>query len=386
VTLAIGNQSMRILQLISSAGYYGAENVLVCLAESLRSAGHENLIGVFHNQHRPNTEIADRARTLALPTVIFPCRGRLDRDAIASIQQCVRDNDIDLIHTHGYKSNIYGILAARAARVPMVATCHNWPALTLPLRLYSILDRMVLHKANHVVAVSENVRRRLRHFAISRRKISVIQNGVDTRRFASAQPVLRQELGLNGRTVVGAVGRLSSEKGHKFLLEAAPRLFAEFPDLAVVFVGAGPEQPALESLAKEFNLQDRVFFAGFRNDMPQVYASIDIFVLPSLEEAMPLTMLEAMAAGLPVVASDVGDIGKTIGSSDCGLLVQPGSAEELLAALARVLRDPALRAALGANARARVHSAFSIQRTAAQYLEVYQSVLHARRSWRYELA
>ena len=377
---------MRILQLISSAGYYGAENVLVCLAESLRSSGHENVIGVFRNQHRPNTQVADRAQALALPTVIIPCRRRVDREAVAEIREYVKNNDIDLIHTHGYKSNIYGILAARAARIPIIATCHNWPASTLPLRLYSILDRVLLRKANHIVAVSENVRERLRRFAISPRKITVIQNGVDTRRFASGQPVLRHELNLGGRTIIGVVGRLSSEKGHKFLLRAAPRLIEEFSTIALVFIGSGPEQPALESLARELNLQDHVFFAGFRQDMPDVYASLDIFALPSLEEALPLTVLEAMAAGLPILASNVGDIGKIIVSGVSGLLVEPGSADELYGALAQLLRDSALRDALRANARATVNSSSSVQRMAAQYLELYESVLHSCRPLRYELA
>jgi len=377
---------MRILQLISSAGYYGAENVLVCLAESLRSSGHENVIGVFHNQHKPNTEVADRAQAFALPTFIVPCRSRLDRDAVTAIREYVKNNDIDLIHTHGYKGNIYGILAARAARVPIIATCHNWPASSLPLRLYSVLDRIVLRKANHIVAVSENVRERLRRFAISPRKITVIQNGVDTRRFASAQPVLRHDLNLNGRMIIGVVGRLSSEKGHKFLLRAAPRLIEEFPAVALVFIGSGPEQPALASLARELNLQDRVFFAGFRQDMPEVYASLDVFVLPSLEEALPLTVLEAMAAGLPILASKVGDIGKIIVSGDSGLLVESGNADGLYGALARLLKDPALRDSLGAHARATVNSRFSVQRMAAQYLELYESVLHSCRPLRYELA
>jgi len=377
---------MRILQLISSAGYYGAENVLVCLAESLRSAGHENVIGVFHNQHKPNTQVADRAQALSLPTLIIPCRSRVDRGAVAAIREYVKNHDIDLIHTHGYKGNIYGILAARAARVPIIATCHNWPASTLPLRLYSFLDRIVLRKANHIVAVSENVRERLRRFAIPSRKITVIQNGVDTARFASARPVLRHELNLDGRTVIGVVGRLSSEKGHKFLLRAAPRLIEEFPTVALVFIGSGPEQPALESLTRELNLQDRVFFAGFRRDMLQVYASIDILVLPSLEEGLPLTVLEAMAAGLPILASRVGDIGKIIVSGVSGLLIEPGSTDGLYGALVQLLRDPALRDTLRANARATVNSSFSVQRMAAQYLELYASVLHSCRPLRYELA
>jgi len=377
---------MRILQLISSAGYYGAENVLLCLAESLRSSGHENVIGVFRNQHKPNTQIADRARAAGLETVIIPCRSRIDREAVAAIRECIKTKEIDLLHTHGYKSNIYGIKAARAARIPLVATCHNWPGLTLPLRLYSILDRIALHRANHIVAVSDNVRKRLRRFAIPASKITVIQNGIDTARFASANPALRQEFHLNGKTVIGAVGRLSSEKGHSFLLRAVARIAEEFPNLAVVFAGSGPEQPALESLARELKLENKVVFAGFRQDVPEVYASLDIFVLPSLQEALPLTLLEAMAAGLPVVASHVGDVRKIVVSGESGLLAEPGSADSLYRALAELLRQPALRDTLRAKGRTVVSTSFSVQRMATRYLQVYESVLHSCRPLRYELA
>jgi glycosyltransferase involved in cell wall biosynthesis len=279
------------------------------------------------------------------------------------------------MHTHGYKSDLYGIAAARRARVPVVATCHNWTGASLPLRLYSILDRAVLHKAQHIAAVSEQVRRKLVQFAIPEAKITVIPNGIAIEPFRTARPTLRDEFNLGARTVIGVVGRLSSEKGHRFLLHAAQQLTAGFPDVAFLFVGAGPEQAALESLTRELNLADRIFFAGFRDHMPDVYASIDILALPSLKEGSPLVLLEAMAAALPVVATNVGDVEKIVVSGQSGLLVEPRNPQALRDALARLLVDIGLRRRLAASGQRCVAEHFSAASMAQKYIDIYEDAL-----------
>lgn len=366
---------MRILQLISSGGFYGAEAVAASLSSELPKLGHQVVLGVFHNAHNPHLEIAERVRQDGIPLEIIPCRGRLDWAAVRAVRRCVAQHRVDVIHAHGYKSDMYGIVAARMTRVPLVATCHNWTGASVSLRLYSTVDCIVLHQAHHVVAVSQDVCNHLVQFAIPKAKITVIGNGIDTERFGAARPALREELSLGGRTIIGVVGRLSPEKGHKFLLHAAPRLIAEFPDAAFLFVGAGPEQPALESLTRQLNLWDRVFFAGFRDDMPNVYASIDVLALPSLKEGSPLALLEAMAAALPVVATDVGDVGQIVVSGESGLLVAPRNPEALCGAIGRLIADAGLRVRLAANGRRYVQEHFSATRMAQNYVDVYEDVL-----------
>ena len=372
--LAIGN-AVRILQLISSAGYYGAEAVATSLSLELGKLGHEVVLGIFENSHNPHLEIAGKAREHNLALEIIRCQGKMDRKAIHAVRRCVAEHHIDVMHTHGYKSDLYGIAAASRLRVPVVATCHNWTGASLPLRLYSILDRAVLHRAQHIAAVSEQVRRKLVQFAIPKAKIRVIANGVAIDSFRNARPALREEFGLDQRPVVGVVGRLSSEKGHRFLLHAAQQLAADFPDIAFLFVGAGTEQAALESLARRLNLTERIFLAGFRDHMPDVYASMDILALPSLKEGSPLVLLEAMAAALPVVATKVGDVGKIVVSGDSGLLVEPGNPQALRDALARLLADPGFRRRLAAGGQRCVAEHFSAASMAQKYVHMYEDAL-----------
>ena len=366
---------MRILQLISSGGYFGAEVVAANLSVELRKLGHEVVLGVFHNAHNPHLEIAEKARQYNLALEVIPCQGKMDLRAVLAVKRCISKHRIALIHTHGYKSDLYGIAAARAARVPVVATCHNWTEANLPLRLYSIIDRVILHKARHIAAVSEQVREQLVQFAIPRARITVIPNGIATEPFKDARPALRDEFNLGARTVIGAVGRLSPEKGHKFLLQAAQQLKAKFAEIAVLFVGTGPEQGLLESLTRELGLTDRVFFAGYRDTMPDVYASIDILAMPSLKEGFPLVLLEAMAAALPVVATNVGDVRKIVVPGESGLLVEPRNPEALCDALGRLIADGGLRRRLAVSAHRHVAEHFSAASMAQKYLDVYAGAL-----------
>src|SRR5579875_3784754 len=166
---------VKILQLISSEGKYGAETMLLCLVKSLALLGHENVIGVFRNSHCPHTEVAEAARLEGLKVEIIPCDGKIDRRAVDVIRHCLQIHSIDLVHTHGYKANFYGYLAARGKGVPAVATYHlDWPDRGLALRLYHLFDRLVVRRFGKIAAVSEAVARSLRRSGVPSAKIVTI--------------------------------------------------------------------------------------------------------------------------------------------------------------------------------------------------------------------
>jgi len=367
---------MRVLQLISSAGQYGAETVLVNLAGKLQAAGCPNVVAVFHNLHRPNTEIAQHARRQGLPVEIIECRGRLHRDAVKAIRQHLQKHRIDVLHTHGYKADIYGYLAAGALKIPVVATCHNWPGQTLVLRAYAVLDRWFLRRFAAVVAVSEGVRGLLRNAGVSAERIRIIGNGVDVARFRKAEPTLRRIA--DGKKVIGAIGRLEPMKGVQYLLRAFVPVAYEFADAVLVFVGAGPLRQALEDEARSLGVERSVVFAGERQDMPGVYASMDIFVLPSLVEGMPMVVLEALATGKAVIATQIGAVPEVIANHETGLLVQPADVDGLSKAMIKLLRDPALASRLAQAGHERVARFFSADSMAEHYQELYRSVAKAQ--------
>ncbi len=369
---------MKILQLISSGGFYGAENALMNLSIALDRLGCESIVGVFQNAHRPNNEVADFARRQGLRVVEIPCRGRADWGTVRAIRNCIRECAIDLVHSHGYKSNLYGYAAVRPLGVPIVATCHNWTRQSASLRLYETLDRLALRRFSRVVAVSATVAESLRSAGVAPERITAIDNGVDLERFAGASEDFARGIEKNSRLVAGMVGRLVPEKGPEYFLRAAAQLTASFPEALFVLVGEGPARPRLEQLARELKIERQVIFTGQRDDLPSVYAAMDVFVLPSLNEGMPMTILEAMAAGKPVVATRVGAVPQLVAEGETGFLVEPKDVEELKDAMAMLLGDAGLRARCGANGHNKVKRDYSSQTMANKYLDLYHEVLEPR--------
>ncbi len=369
---------MKILHLISSEGYYGGENMLVTLAQALRARGLNCVVGVFHNRHQPHLEIVGPARESGLEVEIIPCRGRADWEAIHAIRRCMDRRRIELLHTHGYKADLYGFLAAHG-RWPVVATCHNWTGQGPALKMYGVLDRLVLRFFDRVAAVSNPVAQRLRTAGVSAGRIRRIPNGIETLRFHNARPTLAEEIGKRGRLLVGMVARVVKEKGPELLLRAAQSLTGRFPEALFALVGDGPAREEMEALARELGIGQRVIFTGARRDMPGVYASLDLCVLPSWNEGLPLSVLEAMAAGVPVVTTRVGSLPEVVQPESTGLLIEPGDTTGLSGALARLLGDAELRNRLAQNGRRLVEERFSATRMAEEYIQVYEGLQPALR-------
>lgn len=363
---------MTILQLISSEGYYGVENMLVSLAQAASKAGCRSIVGVFRDSRDPHIEVAEEARRLGLPVALIPCSGRWDWAAVRQIRRLIRDYQVDVLHPHGYKADLYSFAAVWPSRAGLLATSHNWPS-TLPnMRLYAAVDRFVLRFFDRVVVVSDRVAQTLRRAGVAERKLATIYNGVDIDRFYRAEPTLRREIKASetGR-VVGFVGRLIREKGVLFLLHAARQIIQHHPGTIFVFVGDGPARQECECLACELRISANVIFTGVRNDMPGVYASLDMVVLPSFEEAMPMCLLEAMAAAKPVVATRVGAVPKLVLPAITGILVEPGDSTGLAREILGLLAEPELAHRLGQAGHARTAQNFSVERMAAAYIELY---------------
>jgi glycosyltransferase involved in cell wall biosynthesis len=348
------------------------------LTRGLRQLGCTTSLGVFLNAHRPNLQVADAARNQGLEVELFECEGRLDRKTIQSVRDYLSRNDIALLHTHGYKANFYGLAAARGVSVRTIATSHNWPGRTLSLRSYGLLDRLQLRFFDRVCAVSETVRQSLLQALVPDGKITVVQNGIDYERFLDGQPVLRNSLQTKEGLLVGYVGRLAPEKDLHSLLRAAKAILSTLPSVSFVLCGEGPERRSLENLVSELGIEKNVFFLGQRSDVPDIYSSCTVVVLPSLTEGMPLAILEAMAAKKPVVASRVGAIPKIIEDGKSGLLVEPGNAKELESALLRLLLSPEQRLRFGQAGFDVVQSKYSSKIMAQMYLSIYTEVLSTK--------
>jgi len=375
---------MRALHLISSGGIYGAENMMLSLCTGLRRQGCDTVVGVFLNSHRPNIDTTNRAKRLGLECTTFSCDGRLDLSTVRAIRSYILKNGIDLIHTHGYKADIYGYAAIRGKSIASVATCHSWldrvKQPPLSLRLYGVLDKAALRRFGIVAAVSDSLADLLARLGIHPGNIRSIPNGIDVEVFRKALPTFGEEIGKGKKIAVGMVSRLVPGKGADVLLRAAQMILKEHPEVVFAFIGEGTERERLMQLAHELKITTSCVFAGQRHDMPEVYASLDIVVLPSFSEGMPMAILEAMAAGKPVVATDVGAISSIVIPEKTGILVKPGDAEGVQAAIKRILLDPSLGIALGRNAHELVRDKHSVNHMSSSYLEAYRQALSKGRA------
>jgi glycosyltransferase involved in cell wall biosynthesis len=297
---------------------YGAESVILNLARGLRTAGHQCFLAVFANSPNPNLQLHYRAVEEGIPSFQFPCRGQFDRAAIHRLRELAADTNADIIHAHGYKADAYSCFAMRKYGLPLVSTCHNWIDENWRTSLYGAVDRYVLRSFPRVVAVSEQVRQRLIKAGVSQERIRVIPNGIDRRPFTverGPDPVFWSQ---DRPAVVGMVARLSAEKGVDLFLHAAAQVAGTLPHTRFVVVGDGPDREELEALIDQLGFRPFVLMLGQRNDMPAQYASFDLLVSSSRKEGLPIAILEAMASGMPVIATSVGEVPSVVRNGETG--------------------------------------------------------------------
>jgi glycosyltransferase involved in cell wall biosynthesis len=371
--------SVKILHLISSTGLYGAERVALDLCKSLKRYGCESIIGVIKNSHNPHVEVADEARKNSIDAVIFPCEGQLDVKLILRIRKYASENQINLVHCHGYKSNFYGLFAC-PKDIPIVATNHNWLASHWRLRAYRRFDSLLIRCFTRIIAVSEGVMEEMLKYGVPKEKIRVIDNGIDLTRFDDtiSPEAIREEFGIKkGVRVIGTVGNLGAEKGHVYLLQAAKGIVNNVESVKFFFVGDGPLRAYLENEASELGIGDNIIFTGFRTDIPNLLSAMDIFVLPSVIEGLPMVLLEAMAAKKAVVATSVGAISKVVNNGN-GILVEPRDVAGLQNAILSLLTSEEKRQKYASAGHDTVRTHFSSERMSSEYIDVYKELLRGR--------
>jgi glycosyltransferase involved in cell wall biosynthesis len=355
--------------------------VLVDVVRRLDPARYESLVCCIQAKGELAAELEKSGvRVLCLDRMQSK---RFDWRAVGDLTRLLRAERIALVHSHLYHANLYGRIAALLARVPAVATVHNVYARSKLHR--RLLNRLLAHASARVIAVSEEIRSDLiAQDRIDRRKVVVIHNGIDVRRVESklTREQARVRLGIGENELAfGCVGRLEQQKGHRFLLEACAALKKDAdlgPRLRLLLVGDGRLRGDLETQAKALGLASSVSFLGTRQDVPDILRALDVYAMPSLWEGLSIAMLEAMAAALPMVISDVSGAAQALGDNEHGIRVPPGDAAALADALRSLAREPGRRRALAMSARQRVQERFSIDAMMSQLASIYDDALAGR--------
>ena len=323
-------------------------------------------------------ELESRARTWHAPILPVDDHGPFDLRLPQRLANICRRHQPVIWHGHDYKSNLLGLLLEKRIRPRLITTVHGWVQRTWKTPLYYAIDRLCLRHYEHVICVSEDLHRRALALGVPEERCSLIPNAIDLELFRRSQTTAVAQSGFavpHKRLVVGAVGRLSGEKGFHYLIRAAHQLVQKGRDLEVWIAGEGRDRPRLAALAADLGLGERVKLLGYRSDIIQLFQAMDIFALSSVREGLPNVVLEAMALEVPVVATRIAGVPSLIREAENGLLVRPGSALALAAAIERLFTDDEERRRLGRAARATVEESFSFQARMEKIGDIYDLVL-----------
>ncbi|WP_075292059.1 glycosyltransferase family 4 protein [Pararhizobium arenae] len=316
-----------------------------------------------------------------------------DFRSFARLRETLRDGDFDVVHTHMSKAALIGGLAAALSGIPVtVNTAHNigFLALSNPLAkgLFWLYDRLLFAMtADAVITVSQRVRDGIVGSRIAPTyKVFAIHNGIDAGRFSvesGSRDLVRQAFGIAAtQPVVATVARLVWFKGLHDLLDAAGIVSRQVPEVRFLIVGSGPQHDELRAKCLTDGISKNVIFAGERRDIPDILSSADVFALTSVSEGLPISILEAMAAGLPVVATDVGGVSEIVDDGKTGFLVPSRSPSDVADRILRLLASPDDRQTFGAAGKRRVVRAFSPEHMIAQTAHLYDRLLTAKATGR----
>ncbi len=360
---------MRVLHVIETGGPGGAERVFVDLVTHVDGGRFPPTVALL----RGGDWVERALREGAISPTLLRSGGRPDLSLLRSLIGVIHANRIDLVHSHLMDMNFYASLAGRAAGVPVIATEHgdiHHPSKKGKIR--GIKPKVISRLAAAWVTVSRFTRSELiRRYSVREEKVRVIYNGIPEP--PSPEPLRRRDLGLpEDAFLVGCVGNLYPVKGHRDVIEALPRLLREVPTAHLLIAGRGSEEGALRARAAELRVEDHLHLLGLREDVPALLGLLDVFLLPSLSEGLPLSLLEAMGAGLPSVASAVGGVPEVIEDGKDGLLFPAGDGAGLCGHLLHLARSGEERDRLGRAARATFRERFTLGRMVREYEALYE--------------
>lgn len=324
-------------------------------------------------------------RVIAIPSLVRRISPLQDLKALFSLwRRLIRERPF-IVHTHTSKAGILGRLAAKLARVPIIIHTphghvfygHFGPLIS---KFFLLTERLMARITDQMVALTQTEKNDYVALSVfSPEKVATIHSGVDVDRFMNIQVNIAEKkrmLGLNSKgLVVGTVGWLLPIKGPLHLLKAMPYVWENHPETSLIFVGKGDLEKGLKEEARRMGVSDKVIFLGWRDDIPEIMQVLDVFVLPSLNEGMGRVLVEAMAAGKPVVASRVGGILDLVKEGQNGCLAEPGDEKGLAIAIKKLLDDKKMRDEMGKRGR-EMAQGFSVEKMIEKIDVLYESLLH----------
>ncbi len=359
----------------------GPDKTILNSPRYLDPLGYRMVCAYLHPPSDPGFDLirrkADRYRA---PLASVPDRGPWDWRVVSELLALCKRENVAVWHGHDYKTNALGLLLNRFWPMRLVTTVHGWVHHTARTPLYYRVDKLCLPRYERVICVSDDLFARCREAGVPADCCVLLENGIDTGEYTRHQSVeaAKAKLGLpTGGLLVGGVGRLAPEKGFDLLIRSLAGLVANGVDARLVIVGDGHERAALERLAGELGVADRVTLAGWQADVSGYFEAMDVFALSSHREGLPNVLLEAMALGVPVVSTRVNGVPRLVCDGHNGRLIDAGDGRALTAALAELAADPGPRAAFAAAGRETVETRFGFAARMEKLARLYDEMLSA---------
>jgi glycosyltransferase involved in cell wall biosynthesis len=351
----------------------GGQRQSFFLVKELKDKGYPVLFVV-----QPDSPLHRKAAEAGLPLLPIRIKGEVDFVAVLRLSWAMKRRQCRLVHFHDAHSVTVGAAAARRAQVPLRFISRR---VDFPLKDNAISRRKYTQDVDAIIAISEGVRKVLLDSGVPAPLVHVIPSGIDFSPFRQKLPrdFLRREFSFAPDDfLVGIVAALEDHKGHTFLIQASKILKDKAPEIKIIVVGSGSLRMKLDRQAHELGVNDIVFFLGFREDVPRILASLDVFVLSSYLEGMGSSLLDAMASRLPIVATRTGGIPEVVIHEETGLLVPPRDPDALAQAILTLYRDRELTARLAERGFEVVHEKYSAEAMAWKVIDLYKQIAHRK--------
>lgn len=371
-------RKINVLQFICPAGFYGAEMWILALAKNLDRDFIKCQLAITKESEWQNIEIYKRFQALGIESHQVKMHGRFDPTVILKLSNLIKQKQIDIIHTHGYKSDILGLIAARIDGIKAIATPHGFEnSKDLKLQFYIRLGCFALKYFDKVVPLSEELQSDIIRLKVNEGKIRFIQNGLDLEEIESERGKISTPIysGRHEKKIV-YVGQMASRKNVLDLIKTFDLLYKEHKNIRLILIGDGPEKDLLEKEARSMASSSKIDFLGYRNDRLRLVGECNLFSMTSSLEGIPRSMMEAMAIGVPVAAYNIPGVDKLIINKKTGLMADFGDIEGLKKCWQQLLFNEGFATEMARNGKDHILNNFSAKRMAEEYTKLYQEMVN----------
>ena len=365
-------RKLNVLQMGSPSGLYGAERWIITLIKHLDPEKIKSYVVSIKDENGLDVPLCVETEKLGFSSHVLESYGKINFSGVNKLRAFIERNSIGILHTHGYKTDLIGLLASKGTSCKIVTTPHGWTKdPDFKLLIYEAIDRISFPFFNAVVPLSDELFSSLSLIPGLKKKLYLIKNSVDTREIDEISSVVPEISSLKeqGAFVIGYIGRLTHGKGLDVLIKCV----ADYGDSNwhVAIIGEGEQEKKLKDMVTEMNLNDKITFFGFRPDRLSFLKGFDLFALPSRSEGIPRCIMEAMGAGIPVVASDIPGCRHLVENEKTGLLFETDNPASLASAIKKIQSVNSLKRELSDRGKKNIYENFSAARMAREYEELF---------------